>query len=189
MVLRLWSRGGQKRAAVRGFELTRIEAVQVDGDLQTSFLRQARQLNENRAHGPEALFSPHGDDPDGEKAAVLQQLKGELTPLEGLPRCGMLLGLHGTSHANANNLFRGGFAQINFDDNGTPNLYRRPLCRTMPMSRPHVPWYTQATLARASTSRRTPSTRASTRAAPTVATGRPTPRASTCSWRAGPPWA
>ena len=37
------------------------------------FLAEARQLNENRAHGPEMLFSPRGDDPDGEKAAVLQQ--------------------------------------------------------------------------------------------------------------------
>ena len=127
MVHRLWSRGRQKRAAVRGFQLTRIEAVQVDGDLQTSFLRQAKQLNQNRAHGAEALFNPRGDDPSGEKAAVLQQLKGELTPLEGLPRCGMLLGLHGTSHENANNLFAGGFAQINLDDNGprsTPSLGR-----------------------------------------------------------------
>ena len=110
--------GGRRRQAVRGYELTRIEAVQVDGELQTSFLRQAKQLNENRANGPEAMFSPRTADPDGEKAAVLRQLKEELLPLDGLPRCGVVLGLHGTSHANADNLFRGGFAQINFDDNG-----------------------------------------------------------------------
>jgi len=118
MLQRLWNRGGIKRRPVRGFELTRIEAVQVDVGLQTCFLQQAKQLNANRVQGPEALFSPRANDPDGEKAAVLAQLKEEMLQLAGLPHCGMVLGLHGTSHANADNLFRGGFAQINFEDNG-----------------------------------------------------------------------
>ena len=124
MVMRLWRRGGRRRGAVRGYELTRIEAAQTDPELQTTFLREAKVMNDRRQNGPPGVFSPPlnrpRDDPDGEKAAVLDQLKEELLPLEGLPRCGVVLGLHGTSHDNAANLFRGGFAQINSDDdNGT----------------------------------------------------------------------
>ena len=182
MVMSLWQRGGRRRGAVRGYELTRIEAAHVDGELKTSFLSQARQLNENCA------VRIRGD-PDGEKAAVLNQLKEEMLDLKGMPRCGVVLGLHGTSHDNAAKLFRGGFAQNNLDDNGasSPEHIDHLLRSTdTHLRRP----FAQATLARACTCRRTPNTHARMRPARHLAPStRPTRTASSWWWRATWRWA
>jgi hypothetical protein len=127
MLRQLWAEGGRGRHAgpsqgtlLRGFSLTRIEAIEVPARDREAFYTRIDQTGTRRDvlrcgevdYGSAAY--PNGDR-IGEKAAVLARLKARFLPHDK-NRQDLVLALHGCSHEAADCICKAGFTVVPLQD-------------------------------------------------------------------------
>ena len=115
-LLKLWSKGGLGRRPT-GDTLTRIEAVSLSAQDRQAFFTWVEQKEGQRDTG-QPCFNPRypNGDATGEKAAVLERLKGRFLTLDCVQKQNVLLAFHGCSHENADSICKHGFAVVPYRD-------------------------------------------------------------------------
>jgi hypothetical protein len=117
LVRNLWSGGGVRGRANR-FALRRVEAIN-NAELAAAFCTKVRNMETQRQSGGVAFNRPDwGADRDGEKAALLAQLKAKFLPLDGLTHQNLLLVFHGCAIGDADLICSTGLANVAYRDNG-----------------------------------------------------------------------
>ena len=119
MLHKLWASGG-RAGRDNPYELVRVDAVETTGkpDQNAAFEFKIDQVEARRGGGSGSQFNASFDDPDGEKAAVLRQLKDRFSRTNALHRANLVLAFHGCLPAAAESICSNGFASISTRDNG-----------------------------------------------------------------------
>ena len=115
-LLQRWSEGGLGRRPTRD-TLTRIESISLPKQDREAFFTWVEQKEAQRFTG-QPCFNPRypNGDATGEKAAVLERLKGRFLTLDCLQKQNVLLAFHGCSHENADSICKDGFAVVPYRD-------------------------------------------------------------------------
>ena len=124
-LLQLWNEGGlgrrpgpgQYKLPTFGDMLTRIEAVDLPVQDRNAFYTWVEQKEAQRDTG-HRRFNPQYPDGDrtGEKAAVLERLKGRFLQRDRLHKQNVLLAFHGCTHEDAESICMNGFAVAPYRD-------------------------------------------------------------------------